>query len=472
MALEGAATHTLYGLTEGASMTALARRDYRRPAIILHAIAFSLMLCIGVAFKGGAVRQAESTDETDRQTNTTDTETSCPRYGVLIAWGAGGHYWAVYFVALLAGYSKDEAWKIAFLAWLPDQVCELDAAWLFTRSTPSEAYFIPQSWEREKQYYPDVVGKERWQNYRGVTLMQIPMNAADDFNLNLPFLRSISPRDYWRMIHRGLHSLTGGGAAVETEYRLKNSQEAAQSAASRVSTGSHSLLFGLSIHPLGDSFAHRNTNETDLRRQKMYPTGIGHAIEAVSRDTLNLNPDWFIKRGVGIIDLDLPELKAHAPDHVDFRPDLTELYIMTLYRLFRTTSGVREPRVPTRLFSRWTETISIGPYSLKVTPDDQGAYYASLYATKVLANSPDDDEVGMATFEFANSLWGNGIMRPVATSAIFPSNVGYDPHNEAIPWRDFVGVNAGAKEFGPTGLKVNDLEDLLTGIQRWVKNHP
>src|SRR3954454_20752191 len=69
-------------------------------------------------------------------------------------------------------------------------------------------------------------------------------------------------------VQRGLHCLTGADWDAETNKRRCLSLS--------LPVDKDCLEFGLALHALGDSFAHR-----DHDTHRMYPTGVGHGLETL-----------------------------------------------------------------------------------------------------------------------------------------------------------------------------------------------
>lgn len=152
-------------------------------------------------------------------------------------WGCAGHFYAVYLAYLNAQASDKDAFKTALYCWLPDQVEELDAKHLFL-------------------------------NHVALSTSLYAGTAGFPGSTGLPYgtVRQIdSDRDYYQLIHRGIHCLNGGDSAKETEARTRVLQD----------SGLSFLLRGVAHHPFGDSFAHRNFSNPKV----MYDVGIGHGTD-------------------------------------------------------------------------------------------------------------------------------------------------------------------------------------------------
>lgn len=153
-------------------------------------------------------------------------ELSADMSNVTRAWGPAGHFYTVYWVARVADVPDADAEQLAFYAQMPDQVCDLDAkkagmAW-------GVSAFIP--------------GKIR-------------NKALGDEN------RFDS---YIYQIQAGLHCLDGRDAAAESKRRVTNLRKVSSDLFLKFS-------FGLGLHALGDSYAHRRNSGS------MFIAPAGHA---------------------------------------------------------------------------------------------------------------------------------------------------------------------------------------------------
>ncbi len=95
-------------------------------------------------------------------------------------------------------------------------------------------------------------------------------------------------------VQRGGHALTGRPSAEERARRIGVTS----------ALDPHSPEFGLSVHALGDSFAHSTIADEGM----MYQPVSGHLAQFVT--------------------------DAHAPDHISLRPRLYVTYVRALYRAF------------------------------------------------------------------------------------------------------------------------------------------
>ena len=167
--------------------------------------------------------------------------------GLVHYYGEAGHFYTAYLVAMAVGFDDTTAFRIAFYTQMPDEVLELDATHMAFESV-------------------------------------------------LPVVTGVDPHGAVRArdeVQRGGHALTGRPSAEERARR----------------SALTSILdpdmpeFGLSVHALGDSFAHSALGNEEL----MYQPVAGHAAEFPSGD-------------------------PHAPDFISRRPVLYVSYVRALYR--------------------------------------------------------------------------------------------------------------------------------------------
>jgi len=135
-------------------------------------------------------------------------------------WGPAGHYYTVYFIARETGLADAVAEQLAFCAQMPDQVSDLDA----------------------------VVAGE---GFTAMALMTPAMKKAslrgDEMDLyNLQY-----------HMQAGLHCLNGNPGVAETKRRLANLRQISKLDATGI------FVFGLGLHALGDSYAHRRSDGPD-----------------------------------------------------------------------------------------------------------------------------------------------------------------------------------------------------------------
>jgi len=148
-------------------------------------------------------------------------------------YGEAGHFYTVYYVSLAAGFPEDVAFRNAFYAQLPDEVCELDAL---------DTYVWKEATRQDKRLTGDY----------GV--------AQYDRNV----------------VHQGLHSLTG--RSVEDERPLRR-----QLVGNAVPG---TLEAGLALHAFGDSYAHSKNG-------RMYSSGVGHGFDGHAPDQIQTRPDLY-----------------------------------------------------------------------------------------------------------------------------------------------------------------------------------
>jgi hypothetical protein len=130
-------------------------------------------------------------------------------------WGPAGHYYTVYFIGREAGLVDAVAEQLAFCAQLPDQVSDL-AAVVAGEGFASMALMTPAM---------------KKASLRG--------DEMDLYNLQYHF-------------QAGLHCLNGHPGVNETKRRLIFLRNISKLDAMGV------FIFGLGLHALGDSYAHRN----------------------------------------------------------------------------------------------------------------------------------------------------------------------------------------------------------------------
>lgn len=185
--------------------------------------------------------------------------------GELSAWGPAGHYYTVYYALLAAGLDNAKAARLAFYTQMPDEVVDLDA------EEAGYGYFDVST---------DVRGDTR-------------EDMQDNNRRNIPELLREKERCW--LIQMGLHCLTGRDSWAETEARR---QVLARTPID------DDFAFGLALHPLGDSFAHRKLDNERL----MYSSWLGHAVER-------------------------PKKRHHMPDEIHMRPALYRDYVRVLFHL-------------------------------------------------------------------------------------------------------------------------------------------
>jgi hypothetical protein len=186
-------------------------------------------------------------------------------------WGPVGHYYTVFFAAMMAGLSGEDCKSNAFYAQMPDQVTELDA--------------IPTG--------------EDW----GKRLL----HHTSDWNTDQMVID--------RNVQVGLHALSGWAAEAETSYRKK--------ILDGLKPGT--FEFGLALHPFGDSYAHRILNGGE----RMYKAPVGHLVEANVKDAtlsdwlngahrpdrVELRPKLYREYGIALYDLFVDRWKIRMSEN-------------------------------------------------------------------------------------------------------------------------------------------------------------
>ena len=141
------------------------------------------------------------------------------------AWGPAGHYYSVYFVSRLVGLSDSTAEQLAFFAQMPDQVMNLDAI------VAGEAFTV---WALVPPAHRTAMGP-----------------AGE---------RAI-------IIEKGIHCLNGNPGGLETKRRIAILKSIPHATEPR-----GRFAFGLGLHALGDSYAHR-TGDSDSAPLYFAPYG-------------------------------------------------------------------------------------------------------------------------------------------------------------------------------------------------------
>jgi len=176
--------------------------------------------------------------------------------GLVHYYGEAGHFYTAYLVALAVGFDDRTAFRIAFYTQMPDEVSELDATHMAIESV-----------------VPVLIGG--WGSV-------LPRFVE---------LEAVRERD---AVQRGGHALTGRPSA----------EERARRSAVTGTLDPHAPEFGLSVHALGDSFAHSTIADEGM----MYQPVSGHAAQFVT--------------------------DAHSPDYISLRRTLYVTYVTALYRAF------------------------------------------------------------------------------------------------------------------------------------------
>lgn len=182
-------------------------------------------------------------------------------------WAEAGHYYTVYFVLLAAGVPNRKALRAAFHCQMSDEIADLDAA--------ERGIEIGLNKDVYDLFGDDgAVSKTRRMLEKGGNTYDGRALTAYDKDPYGTYL--IAPRTYRYerggydrdifmavKVQMGLHSLTGGAAEAETAKRVKIAMEA---------DPEDGPAFGLALHALGDSFAHRDGN-------RMFPPPLGHGLK-------------------------------------------------------------------------------------------------------------------------------------------------------------------------------------------------
>ncbi len=160
-----------------------------------------------------------------------------------------GHYYTVYYVALKAGYSVENAQKLAYFTQLPDEVARLDAI------AAQGNYLLALGGAAQADADLARMGRES--------------NIAGEI------------RQERTTIQQTFHSLTGN----------RNADEETRATITAIrGAGSDLATTGLLLHRLADTFAHREIDND----KAVYATGFGHAGDGVSPDKVLRRPDIYL----------------------------------------------------------------------------------------------------------------------------------------------------------------------------------
>jgi len=242
------------------------------------------------------------------------------------AWGPAGHFYTVYWVARFVGLSDNRAETLAFYAQMPDQVCDLDAtcaglAW--SASAP-----IPAAGKIRDQV---VGGEDRFDSY---------------INSIQAGLHCLNGRDSGKLRPAGTKigiDFNDPYPQGEPKRRLANLRKLANN---------HylDLSFGLGLHALGDSYAHRTADG------HMYMGPKGHFL-----------PGGSIPRNV----------KEFMGFEVDAIEEHSELYSNYCIDLFRAISDRYDPSSSTE--ERFRRLPELGDkINLVTTQGDEDAQIAKM----------------------------------------------------------------------------------------------
>ncbi|WP_421989157.1 eCIS core domain-containing protein [Roseococcus sp.] len=186
-----------------------------------------------------------------------------------LCWEEAGHYYTIYYTALACGLADDDAMRIAFWAQFPDEVSELDAVRAGFDAPGSAVGDLADKVVAGFEAIPNAfnnayIEANNWIMSRAFGEGS-PFSGYGRMN-RIPNREPSKNLDANLDVQRGLHCLTGANWNVETARREKISL------AADLSGGF--FEFGFSLHPLGDSYAHR-----DHDTGRMYPPFLGHGPE-------------------------------------------------------------------------------------------------------------------------------------------------------------------------------------------------
>ena len=210
-------------------------------------------------------------------------------------WGEAGHYYTVYFVLMAAGASNAQAMRAAFHCQMSDEIADLDAAEQGTHiamkfgmhgarlgfNTTTRVGAAAANASLRLLHPRGSVSKTRDMLARGSDVYDGRHLTPYDKDLYGTYVTAPHKYRYGFggfdrevfaavKVQMGLHALTGGDAEAETAKRVRIAM------AMDPATGPG---FGLALHALGDSFAHRD----GLR---MYPPPLGHLMHWHEPDEL------------------------------------------------------------------------------------------------------------------------------------------------------------------------------------------
>jgi hypothetical protein len=258
------------------------------------------------------------------------------------AWGPAGHFYSVYWVSRFVGLPDNRAEALAFYAQMPDQVCDLDAtcaglAW--SASAP-----IPAAGKIRDQV---VGGEDRFDSY---------------INSIQAGLHCLNGKDSGKLRPQGTKIGMDSSDPYpqgEPRRRLANLRKLADN---------HylDLSFGLGLHALGDSYAHRSADG------RMYMGPKGHFL-----------PGGSIPRSV-------KDFMGFEVDAVDEHPDLYSDYCIDLFRAISDRfdpSSTKEER-----FGRLPELgEKISAVTSRADEDSQIAVMERFYPDRASGFAPESD---------------------------------------------------------------------------------
>ena len=198
-------------------------------------------------------------------------------------YGVAGHYYTVYYASLAVGFTPEDAFRNAVYAQLPDIALELDATHEVTVAAPGKLL------------------RNVGELISGGGVLR--RGAANGLELDVH-----ETTQNLDIVHQGLHALTGLPSAEEQKFRQEvvRGQEPG------------TVTMGLSLHALGDSYAHSVVGNEDW----MYVVGPGHAIDALEE---GLTKPWRLFSKAQRAEM------GHQADFIEARPALYAKYGEALY---------------------------------------------------------------------------------------------------------------------------------------------
>lgn len=185
-------------------------------------------------------------------------------------WGEAGHYYTVYFCALAAGILDPVAYRLAFWTQMADEIDELNAVPAGIEMVTEDITSWPSDlFDRASAAYA---------NLENAIVNRALANVPGGHHFMRP--RAIPRRERsdayftWLNVQQGLHALTGRECEAETRRRVEITL-------SYRPLAGEEFEFGLSLHPLGDSFAHR-----DDANGRMFAPPLGHGPHGHEPDVL------------------------------------------------------------------------------------------------------------------------------------------------------------------------------------------
>ncbi len=210
-------------------------------------------------------------------------------------WSRVGHYYTTYLIALVAGAPEQLAQRWALLSQIPDLVSELDAT-------------------LQAEVQESLIGGD-------LPATELRKSVAKKPN------HGLLTEDYevCRDVIEGLHCLTGAPTDDERRRRIANTMGAKSE-----------LEFGISLHALGDAWAHCNGGV-------MYKHKVGHLMHWHFTDLVSAHPLNYIE----YVDALFRILNVRAPSMAypgaKLRLTLTKVKEKLLYMAMRHPNGDEEP---------------------------------------------------------------------------------------------------------------------------------